>query len=112
MTLKIAIPTLESELTTHFGHCEKFAIARVVKGELQDIEFVTPPNHRPGVYPSFLASLGVHVIITGGMGRKALQLFDSLNIKVIAGVDGGSPAMLVRQYLNDELAPGENLCSH
>ena len=70
-----AIPTVDGKLCVHFGHCEKFAL---VETEYQNIlreEYVTPPGHQPGVYPQFLAQQGVSVIISGGMGQRAQQLF-------------------------------------
>ena len=54
MKRKFAIPTLNEQLTAHFGHCEKFAIVEVENDKVINEEFVTPPVHQPGVYPKFL----------------------------------------------------------
>jgi predicted Fe-Mo cluster-binding NifX family protein len=64
------------------------------------------------VYPQFLAEKGVSVIISGGMGQKAQQLFQQNNIEVCMGVNAESPSKLVEQYLNNQLQTGENLCDH
>ncbi|MCA1756741.1 MAG: ATPase [Bacteroidales bacterium] len=109
---RFAIPTNGGILTAHFGHCEKFAIVDVEDGEVVSSEMVTPPVHQPGVYPAFLAGEGVSVIIAGGMGQKAQDLFAQNNIKVCMGVDGGDPAGLVKAYLKNELVTGDNLCDH
>jgi len=112
MKKKFAIPTLEGQLTAHFGHCEKFAIVDVDDNKVINEAFITPPVHQPGVYPKFLADNGVHVIIAGGMGQKAQDLFAMNNIEVCMGVQNGSPKQLVEQYLNKQLQTGQNLCDH
>ena len=112
MKMKFAIPTLNNQLTAHFGHCEKFAIVDVEDTKVIKEEFIVPPVHQPGVYPKFLADQGVHVIIAGGMGQKAQDLFVQNNIEVHMGVQDGSPTELVEQYLNDQLQTGQNLCDH
>jgi predicted Fe-Mo cluster-binding NifX family protein len=110
--MKIAIPTHGRNLTAHFGHCESFAIVQVEDKNIQHIEYVDPPEHRPGVYPRFLANAGVDVIIAGGMGQKAQQLFSQNGIEVVIGISEGKPEELVKHYLDEKLRPGENLCDH
>ena len=112
MKKKFAIPTLDSQLTAHFGHCDKFAIVDVEDNQVVYEEFINPPVHQPGVYPKFLADKGVHVIIAGGMGQKAQDLFAMNNIEVHMGVQNGSPKQLVEKYLRNQLQTGQNLCDH
>jgi len=112
MKMKFAIPTHNNNLTAHFGHCEKFAIIDVEENKVVKEDFLTPPVHQPGVYPKFLADHGVHVIIAGGMGQKAQDLFAMNDIEVCMGVQAGSPKELVEQYLNKQLQTGQNLCDH
>lgn len=110
--MKFAIPTLNEKLTAHFGHCEKFAIVVVEDNKVIKEEFINPPIHQPGVYPAFLSEQGVDVIIAGGMGQKAQDLFHMNNIQVHMGVQDGTPVELVNQYLNNQLKTGDNLCDH
>lgn len=111
--MKFAIPTLNGELTAHFGHCEKFAIVETDENNnVISEESVLPPAHQPGIYPRFLAGMGVNVIIAGGMGQKAQDLFSENNIEVCMGVNAGSPKELVSDYLNNKLETGQNLCDH
>lgn len=110
--MKFAVPTLNNELTAHFGHCEKFAIIETENNTVVKEEFVSPPFHQPGVYPRFLADHGVDVIIAGGMGQKAQSLFAANNIQVCVGVTDGSPRELVEKYLEQKLVTGQNLCDH
>ena len=112
MKIKFAIPTLNGQLTAHFGHCEKFAVVEVENNKIINENILTPPVHQPGVYPKFLADQGVKVIIAGGMGQQAQNLFAQNNIEVKMGVLNGSPKQLVENYLNNNLQTGENLCDH
>jgi len=110
--MKIAIPTVNKKLTAHFGHCELFAIVYTNGNDIEKTEYVDPPVHQPGVYPRFLAEQGVEVIIAGGMGQKAQDLFAANNIKVFMGVNEDTPENLAKQYLEQELKTGDNQCTH
>ena len=59
-----------------------------------------------------LHNLGAGVIIAGGMGGRALSLFEQNGIKVVTGASAGEPEELVRSYLDDTLATGANVCDH
>jgi predicted Fe-Mo cluster-binding NifX family protein len=107
-----AVPTENGKLCAHFGHCEKFALIETENNKVINEKFVTPPVHQPGVYPQYLAEQGVHVIITGGMGHRAVDLFTQNNIEVCMGVTAAPPSKLVEQYMNGQLQTGQNLCDH
>lgn len=112
MNKKIAIPTTESVLSAHFGHCEKFAIYTVNDGKISAEEWISPPPHEPGSHPKFLRDLGCETIIAGGMGVKAQNLFAENNIEVIIGVPDIPLTKLVQKYIDAELVSGNNLCDH
>jgi len=84
--MKIAIPITNNELSSHFGHCESFAIYTVENGIIVKEKKVNPPVHEPGSHPAFLRDLGCSAVITGGMGMKAQQLMQQHGIQVIFGV--------------------------
>jgi predicted Fe-Mo cluster-binding NifX family protein len=73
---------------------------------------ITPPPHEPGVLPKWIAELGVKVVIAGGMGQRAQQLFNEHQVKVIAGASMDSPENLAIAYLNNTLQTGTNACDH
>ncbi len=110
--MKFAVPTEAGKLCAHFGHCEKFAVIDTVDGKVTNETMLEPPVHQPGVYPKFLADQGVNVIIAGGMGQKAQDLFTENNIQVCMGVTAGNPKDLVCSYLESSLQTGTNLCDH
>jgi Mrp family chromosome partitioning ATPase/predicted Fe-Mo cluster-binding NifX family protein len=112
--MRIAIPITNGVLSSHFGHCEKFAIIETDDGSNQIInrQDFSPPPHEPGVLPKWLGGMGVNVIIAGGMGRRAQQLFTQNQIKVVTGASVDEPENLVSAYLNKTLTTGENICDH
>ena len=72
----------------------------------------TPPPHEPGVLPKWLHEQGTNIVIAGGMGARAQNLFNQNGIKVITGASIDTPESIVTQYLSDSLATGENICDH
>ena len=108
--MKFAIPMAEGKLTAHFGHCKEFAIIDVENDEIKEKSVLVPPPHEPGVLPKWLHDLGANVIIAGGMGQRAIQLFDQAGIKVVVGAPVEAPEVLVNNYLSDTLATGGNVC--
>jgi len=111
-TFKVAVPLAGGRLTNHFGHCEQFAILNVQNGEIRDRQVHTPPVHEPGVLPRWLGEMQVDLIIAGGMGSRALQLFDQQNIKVVTGAPNLTPEELVQNYVSGKLVTGGNVCDH
>jgi predicted Fe-Mo cluster-binding NifX family protein len=110
--MKFAIPLAEGKLTAHFGHCQEFALVDVEDNRIKSKETLVPPPHEPGVLPKWLHELGTNVIIAGGMGARALDLFAQNNIKVIVGASSQAPEELVKQYLDNTLQTGGNVCDH
>ena len=110
--LKVAIPLAEGRLSSHFGHCDEFAVIQVRAGLIGDKELVTPPPHDPGVFPRWLGDLGVNLVIAGGMGQRALSLLTEKGITVITGSPSREPEALVQGYLAGTLVCGPNVCDH
>ena len=110
--MKFAIPLAEGKLTAHFGHCQEFALVEVEDNQIKSKETLVPPPHEPGVLPKWLHDQGANVIIAGGMGARALDLFSQNDIKVIVGASALAPEELVKQYLDNTLQTGGNVCDH
>jgi Mrp family chromosome partitioning ATPase/predicted Fe-Mo cluster-binding NifX family protein len=111
-TVKIAIPLAEGTLCNHFGHCEQFALIDLRGKNIIQKVMVTPPPHEPGLLPRWLGEKGVDLIIAGGMGQRAVSLFNERGIKVLTGAPQLPPEELVIQYANQNLITGDNVCDH
>ncbi len=107
--MKIAVACNGNEIWPHFGHCENFNIYVVNGGKIETEESVPNPGHRPGFLPNFLADNGVEVIIAGGMGGGAVEIFNERNIEVIVGAEGDSK-LAVEAYLKGELISTGSVC--
>jgi predicted Fe-Mo cluster-binding NifX family protein/MinD-like ATPase involved in chromosome partitioning or flagellar assembly len=114
VTMRIAIPVTDGKLSAHFGHCEEFAIVDVDEQtkQITNVAKLQPPAHEPGVLPRWLGEQNTDVIIAGGMGQRAQQLFAQNNIKVVVGASDQPPEELVSAYLNNTLVTGNNICDH
>jgi predicted Fe-Mo cluster-binding NifX family protein len=108
--MKFAIPLANGKLTAHFGHCQEFALIDVEKNEIKNKQVLVPPPHEPGVLPKWLNQQGANVVIAGGMGPRAIELLNQAGIKVVTGAPVEMPETLVRNYLNNSLSVGNNLC--
>ena len=112
MNKRIAIPVENEMLCLHFGHCEYFYIAEVNVHEILEETKVIPPAHEPGLYPAWVAEKGVTLVIAGGMGEKAKELFRKENIELRIGAITKSPKELILDYLEGTLSSGANACTH
>lgn len=108
----IAIPLQNGILCPHFGHCEQFAIVEVKEGLISDIKELTPPEHVPGLYPRWVAQLGVTDVIAGGMGERAIMLFNEQGINAFVGAPLKNPKELVEDFLANKLILNANYCNH
>jgi predicted Fe-Mo cluster-binding NifX family protein len=112
--MKIAVPVSNGTLYPHFGHCRQFAVldADPETKTINSAEMLTPPPHEPGVLPAWLSEVGCSVIIAGGMGGRALEMFRRNGIEVVIGAPEGKPEEIVLGYLNGNLRTGANACDH
>jgi predicted Fe-Mo cluster-binding NifX family protein len=108
----IAIPVSNGRLSEHFGHCDQFTLFLVQDEAIQKREDISAPPHAPGLLPRWLKEKGADLVIAGGMGRRAQELFRSAGIDVVCGAPGGEPEQIVATYLAGTLATGENACDH
>ena len=112
MKKRIAIPLENGILCSHFGHCQQFAIIDTENKSITEETLVTPPPHEPGLLPAWLAEKGVTDVIAGGMGQRAIDLFNHQNINVFVGAQIKNQKDLANDLLNDSLAAGANYCDH
>ena len=112
--MRIAIPVAQDKLSQHFGHCDQFAFFDIDDNlkKVTSRNDIIPPAHAPGILPQWLYENNVNVIIAGGMGQRAQQLFAQNDIKVVIGATTSSPEEIVSAYLGGTLETGDNICDH
>lgn len=113
MKKKIAVPVdNNSILDAHFGHCKFFVLMDVEDEKIIAEEKLIPPPHEPGILPKWLAEKGATDIIAGGMGQRAIQLFNQHGVNAFVGAPRLSASELVEGFINGSLAFSGNYCNH
>lgn len=107
--MKIAVASDNGLATEHFGHCKEFMIFDMEKNHIVKSETISNPGHKPGFLPNFLADLGVNVIISGGMGGGAVDIFNERNVEVVVGVSEDAKTA-VESYLKGSLKSTGSVC--
>lgn len=107
--MKIAVAAMGTEVAQHFGHCENFLFFDTDNGVITASNSVPNPGHRPGFLPNFLADNGAEVIIAGGMGGGAVDIFGERGVQVIVGASGDAKTA-VEQFLKGDLVSTESVC--
>lgn len=112
MNRKIAVPTSNGKLDGHFGHCQQFAMVEIEENEIKEITYLDAPPHQPGLLPPWLAERGATDIIAGGMGQRAINLFNERGVNVFVGAPPLTPGELVDGFLKETLSFSANYCDH
>lgn len=108
----IAIPSSNGMLDEHFGHCRQFALLSVEDEKITSETIIDAPPHEPGLLPKFLAEKGVTDVIAGGMGNRAIQLFNQHQVNVFVGASKLKPKEITEGFINGTLVLASNYCDH
>ena len=104
---------LSGQISQHFGRCPYYLIVDVEGDEIKRTDSVDNPyynNHVPGMVPQFINEQGAKVMIAGGMGPRAIDMFGNLGIEVVTGAIGNVGNVL-QAYLKGEIS-GVEPCEH
>lgn len=96
---------LESAVSAHFGRCPYYVLVDLADGEIQSVEVIRNPyfgQHQPGQVPALIREHGAEVMLTGGMGGRAVAFFQQYGIEPVTGAEG-SVGESVAAYLAGEL---------
>lgn len=97
---------LEAPVSPHFGRCPYFILVDIEGREVQNVQAVQNPfygNHQPGQVPAFIHEQGANIMLTGGMGRRAIAFFQQYGIEAATGASG-SVALALKSYLDGKLS--------
>ena len=100
---------LDSVVSPHFGRCPYYILVDLDDQEVKQVNAVANPNygrHAPGTVPTFIQDQGADVMLAGGMGRRAIALFQQYGIQSATGA-AGSVRHALEQYLGGELQGAE-----
>ncbi len=110
--MKIAVPTAEGKLCSHFGHCESFTFVEVnpETKEILNMETKVPEEGISCQSASWISEQGANVVLAGGMGQRPLGIFSQNGVKVISGCPEMPIEDVINSYMNSTLVTGENSC--
>ncbi len=108
--MRIAIATDKGYISEHFGRCPEYTIVDIEGKEIKNKELVQNPGHEPGRIPAFLNEKSVKVIVAGGMGPRAVELFSEYQIEVIIGATG-PVEKAIAEYISGALKSGQTTCT-
>ena len=94
----------DGEVSAHFGRCPFFLLAEADGTRVTVSQVVPNPyhgGHQPGAVPRFVRDMGADVIIAGGMGPGAIEMFHDFGIDVATGATGAVTTVL-GSYLRGE----------
>lgn len=112
MRIAISLQTnngLDSMVAQHFGRCPYFGLVDMNDNEFQAIEVIDNPyfaGHQVGEVPQFIFEQEAKVMLTGGMGGRAIQLFALMGIQPMTGA-AGTVRDTLETYLDGELRGAE-----
>lgn len=109
--IRIAISTDGNQVSPHFGRCNTYTMIDLEDGKVIAKEVIKNPGHEPGFLPQFLHKSGVNAIVAGGMGPRAQNLFQEVEINVYLGVEGPIDEV-IEKLQKGILIAGESSCTH
>jgi predicted Fe-Mo cluster-binding NifX family protein len=104
---------LDGQISQHFGRCPYYLLVEVEGSEIKKTDAVDNPyydDHIPGMVPKFINEQGVNVMVAGGMGPRAIDMFSNFGIEVVTGAVGNTGNVL-QAYLKGEIS-GVEPCKH
>ena len=108
MRIAVSVETkneLESVVAHHFGRCPFFALVDLEGRDVKTVQVIDNPfynGHQPGQVPGFIHEQKANVMLSGGMGGRAIEFFQQFGIEAATGADGTVRQSLER-YLGGEL---------
>ena len=82
---------LESQVAHHFGRCPFFALVEVEGEQIKSARIIENPfyaAHQPGQVPGFIKEQEADVMLSGGMGGRAILFFTQFGIEAATGATG------------------------
>jgi predicted Fe-Mo cluster-binding NifX family protein len=120
MNIKLAIAIEDSQnehsVAEHFGRCRHFYLYEISQNKevIKNEVFQNPLAGNHGgtcQLPHFVNQIGANVIIAGGMGGKAISLFESYGINVITA-PGLKLEDALQSFLQGKISGYEECAGH
>jgi predicted Fe-Mo cluster-binding NifX family protein len=105
----VVVSTDNGFVAEHFGRCPNFTIAKISGGKILEKTVIPNPGHETGFLPKFFSEKNANILISGGVGARAITLFEEYGIKTILGVSGKVDSVL-EDFINGKLKGNRTFC--
>jgi predicted Fe-Mo cluster-binding NifX family protein len=115
--VKVVIPVADEKgekISAHFGRAPYFAWYEVSKGRIVDRGLaVNDSSHFGGMQlpPERMMALGADVVISSGMGMRAIQMFQNSTVAVLRAVNE-STEQSIMDFIGGKLEELTEGCLH
>ena len=114
--MRVCIPAmgdkgLEDAVGEHFGRVPFYTIVNTETNEVKVLRNTSEHMGGQGYPPEIMAKAGVDVMLCGGLGQRAIMMFENMGIMVYVGAYGKIKDA-IDMWKNDNLqaATDENAC--
>ena len=100
---------LDSVVSPHFGRCPYYVFVDLEGQEVKQVSAEANPfydQHAPGQVPTFIRQQDVDVMLTGGMGMRAIGFFEQYGVQPVTGASG-TVRHALEQFLGGRLQGAE-----
>ena len=110
--MKIAVTYENGEIFGHFGHTKQFKVYETENGKILSSKVVDTNGSGHGALAGMLLSLGIDVLICGGIGLGAQMALAQAGIKLYGGVCGNADKAVEAFLANSLEYDPEAKCDH
>lgn len=115
--VKIVIPVTDETgdtVSAHFGRAPYFAVYKVLDGKI--VEKGVSPNDSShfggqGLPPERMMALGADIVISAGMGQRAISMFQESTVAVLQALEA-SVENSIQDYVDGKLTELTEGCLH
>ncbi len=112
----LCIPTngnqgLKDTVGEHFGRVPYYTVVNTETNAVAILPNTSEHGGGQGYPPEIMERAGVETMLCGGLGRRAIMLFEEMGIMVYIGAKG-TVENAIQQWQNNQLTPAtdENAC--
>ena len=111
--MKIALPTRDNNIDSHFGHCDHYTIFTIdtKTKEITNSEILQAPSGCgcKSNIASTLADMKIEILLAGNMGDGAVRVLNNAGIDVIRGCSGDVKTVAL-DWLNGSIKDSGDIC--
>ena len=111
--MKIALPSRQNQIDSHFGHCEYYTVFTVDTSTKKIIDSQNVPSPSgcgcKSNIANVLSEMGVKLMIAGNMGDGAVRVLNNSGINVIRGCSGDLETVVL-SWLDESLTDSGISC--